>query len=82
MCMHHMCAWCLERSERDIRAPGAEVLEAWEIPREGLELILGALQEHPVLLTAEPALQLKVIFAMGLKGMAQWLEHIWFLQRT
>jgi hypothetical protein len=55
--VHHMHAWCPQKSEEGVRVPGTRVMSICEPPCGCQELNLGPLQEHPVLLTAGQSLQ-------------------------
>jgi hypothetical protein len=57
MSVHHMCAWCLRKPEdsdpleKVFTVSGEPSWRCWELNP-------GPLEEQPVLLTAEPSLQL------------------------
>lgn len=53
--VHNMCAWCLQMPE-GTGFPRAGVIDSCEMPRECWESNL-ALEEQPVLKTAEMSLQ-------------------------
>ena len=53
MSVHHVCAWCLWRSEDDVGSSGAGDTSVCEVPCECRD----SNQEQPVLSTAEPSLQ-------------------------
>ena len=55
--VHHMHAWCPQKSEEGVRVPGTRVMSICEPPCGCQELNLGPLQEHPVLLIAGQSLQ-------------------------
>ena len=54
----HQCFACMYVCE-GIRAPGTGVTDSCELPYGGWELNRGPLEKQPVLLTAEPSLQLQ-----------------------
>jgi hypothetical protein len=55
--LNHMHAWCLCRSEENIRSPVTIVTDGCDITCVCWELNIDPLQEHQVLLTAESSLQ-------------------------
>jgi hypothetical protein len=57
MSVHHMYAWCLQRSEEGIMAPRTGVTDNFELPWRYWELDLGPLKEQQALLPTEPSLQ-------------------------
>lgn len=53
MSAYHLHAWCLKRSEKAIRSPGAEGTAVCGPPGGCLELNPSTFQEHSALLTAD-----------------------------
>lgn len=66
MCVHHICAWYLQMSEKSIRSPRISY-RGCEPPCELWESNLGPLQQQSVFSTPEPSLQpLHIFFYMEL----------------
>lgn len=57
-CVHHVCAWYPQRSEKGIRSPASGTVDDCEPPRGFWKPKLGQQPEHHVLLTSEPSLKL------------------------
>jgi hypothetical protein len=58
--VYHACVWYPQRAEKGIGSPGSGVTDGCELVCRRRKLNLGPLKEHPVLLTAEPLLQLLI----------------------
>ena len=59
--VHHVHAWCLQRSEEGVGSPRASVKKDCGQLCGCWELNSGPLEEHPVLLTTETSLLAKLL---------------------
>ena len=65
MSLHQVFPWCFQRSEEGVQFPVIIVTDNCGLPHGSWYLILGPLEEQPVLLTSEPSLQPSVRFFVG-----------------
>lgn len=54
---HHVCAWCSQRLEEDIRSPRTRSIDSCDHPCGCRESHMGSLEQQPVFLITTPSLQ-------------------------
>jgi len=67
-----MSAWCPWKPEKDTKSPGKRVIGGCELLGGCRESNSGPLEEQPVLLTAEPSLQLDI----GLLDLSAGIQQV------